>query len=179
MNPWHDIKVEDPTNFTALIEIPRGSGTKFELDKVTGLLRVDRVLYSSVYYPHNYGFIPRSYCDDGDPLDVLVLGRAVVYPLTLMQAAPIGVMRMVDQGKIDDKIIAIHVDDPEFRHYTSIAQLAPHIFDEIKHFFEIYKELEGKEVLVKGFQGREDAVAIVKEALALYAQNEAELRESV
>ena len=168
MNPWHDIEVESAELFPALIEIPASSKTKFELDKKTGLLKVDRVLYGSVHYPHNYGFIPRTYCDDGDPLDVLVLGQAIVYPLSIMRAKPIGFMRMIDQGKLDDKIIAVHADDPEYLHYDDIAELAPHIFREIKNFFEIYKNLEGKKVEVKGFHNQLKAIDVIREALDLY-----------
>lgn len=176
MNPWHDIPVESEELFPALIEIPAGSKTKFELDKPTGLLRVDRVLYGSVHYPWNYGFIPRTYCGDHDPLDVLVLGQAVVYPLSVMRAIPIGVMRMVDQGEADDKIIAVHADDPSYHHYRDIKELAPHILDEITNFFEIYKTLEHKSVQVNGMLGRSDAVNIVDEAIKLYAKFESRLR---
>ena len=146
MNPWHDIEIESEELLPAVIEIPVGSKEKFELDKKTGLIRVDRVLYGSVHYPANYGFIPRTYCDDGDPLDILVLGQARVYPLCIMRAIPIGYMRMKDQGKLDDKIIAVHADDPEFNHYKDVKELPPHISREVKNFFEIYKQLEDKVV---------------------------------
>lgn len=168
MNPWHDIEVETPELCPALIEIPASSKTKFELDKKTGLLKVDRVLYGSVHYPHNYGFIPRTFCDDGDPLDILVLGQAIVYPMSIMRAKPIGFMRMLDQGKLDDKIIAVHADDPEYLHYNDISELAPHIFREIENFFEIYKNLEDKKVDVQGFQNRDAAIQVIVEALDLY-----------
>jgi inorganic pyrophosphatase len=168
VNPWHDIEVESAELFPALIEIPGSSKTKFELDKKTGLLKVDRVLYGSVHYPHNYGFIPRTYCDDGDPLDVLVLGQAIVYPLSIMRAKPIGFMRMIDQGKQDDKVIAVHADDPEYLHYNDISELAPHISREIKNFFEIYKSLEGKKVDVQNFYDKAKAVELIVEALELY-----------
>lgn len=177
MNPWHDLEMGSVDLFSALIEIPASSKTKFELDKKTGLMRVDRVLYGSVHYPHNYGFIPRTYCDDGDALDVLVLGQAVVYPLSIMRAKPIGYMRMIDQGKLDDKIIAVHADDPAYFHYSDISELAPHIFNEIQNFFEIYKELEGKEVSVEGFRNRDEAIQIIKDAMDLYKLHEHELKQ--
>lgn len=176
MNPWHDIEVTDVELFPALIEIPAFSKTKFELDKKTGLLKVDRVLYGSVHYPHNYGFIPRTYCGDRDPLDVLVLGQATVYPLSIMRAKPIGYMRMIDQGELDDKIIAVHADDPTFMHYRDISELAPHVLQEIKNFFEIYKELERKLVSVEGFHPRDQALNVIRDALKLYETNKNELR---
>ena len=119
MNPWHDVEIgeQSPEVFNSIIEIPIGSRMKYELDKVTGLLKVDRVLYSAVHYPANYGFIPRTYCDDHDPLDVLVLGQAEVVPLCIVRAKAIGVMQMIDQNEEDDKIIAVHVDDPEYRDF--------------------------------------------------------------
>ena len=132
-HPWHDLPNNPDTAdawFNVVIEIPRGSKVKYELDKPTGLLRVDRVLYSSVIYPANYGFVPRSYCDDGDPLDVLVLGHEPVVPMCIMQARAIGLMRMEDEGEGDDKIIAVHVNDPSFNEYTDIGQLPQHIFHE-------------------------------------------------
>jgi inorganic pyrophosphatase len=176
MNPWHDIPVESRDWVPALIEIPVGSKTKFELDKKTGLLRVDRVLYSSVHYPHNYGFIPQTYCDDNDPLDILVLGQAVVYPLSIMRAKPIGNLRMIDQGKLDDKVIAVHLDDPEFAPYESIDELPQHLLREIKNFFEIYKGLEGKEVRVEGFQSLAETRKVIEEALAFYQREKNKLR---
>jgi inorganic pyrophosphatase len=177
MNPWHDIEVDNLEIVPALIEIPASSKTKFELDKKTGLLRVDRVLYSSVHYPHNYGFIPQTYCDDGDPLDIFVLGQAVVYPLSIMRAKPIGFMRMLDQGKLDDKIIAVHADDPEYHHYDDISELAPHISREIKNFFEIYKNLEGKTVDVQDFKGKVEALKVIDDALRLYRKEASQLRK--
>ncbi len=176
MNAWHDIAIDGPTLFPALIEIPAGSKTKFELDKATGLLKVDRVLYGSVHYPWNYGFIPRTFCGDGDPLDVLVLGQAEVPPLSIMRAIPIGVMRMVDQGDTDDKIIAVHADDPSYMHFKDISELAPHILNEITNFFETYKTLEKKKVEVNGMFGRTEALRIVEEAIAWYKKDEKKLR---
>ena len=129
MHPWHDVELvgtKVPQFVPAVIEVPKGSKYKYELDKPSGLIRVDRVLYSSVHYPANYGLIPRTYCEDHDPLDILVLGQEPVFPLTIMSARPIGVMKMIDQGEADDKIIAVHADDPEYAHYSSIDELPPH-----------------------------------------------------
>jgi inorganic pyrophosphatase len=169
-NPWHDIPCGEnaPEMVTAIIEIPKGSKNKYELDKDSGLLKVDRVLFSSVHYPANYGFIPRTYCDDRDPLDILVLGQEAVYPLTLMRAKPIGVMQMIDQNEEDDKIIAVHADDPEFADYTDIHQLAKHKMKELQRFFEDYKQLEHKAVRVERFLGKEPALDIVRKAISLY-----------
>jgi inorganic pyrophosphatase len=169
-NPWHDISSGEnaPDLVTAIIEIPKGSKNKYELDKDSGFLKVDRVLFSSVHYPANYGFIPQTYCDDRDPLDILVLGQEAVYPLTLMRAKPIGVMQMIDQDEEDDKIIAVHADDPEFADYTDIRQLAKHKMKELQRFFEDYKLLEQKAVRVERFLGREPALEIVRHAISLY-----------
>lgn len=170
MNPWHNVIVgEDAPNIVnAIIEVPKGSKAKYELDKECGLIRLDRILFSSVHYPANYGFIPRTYCDDQDPLDVLVLGQEPAVPLCLLRAKPIGVMRMLDEGKADDKIIAVHADDPEYSHYRSIEDLPPHRTIEIKRFFSDYKVLENKEVRVGDFFGVQKAIEIVKEAIELY-----------
>ncbi|MNJ96728.1 Inorganic pyrophosphatase [compost metagenome] len=170
MNPWHDVVIgkEVPEILNSIIEIPRFSKTKFEMDKQTGLLKVDRVLYSSVHYPANYGFIPQTYCGDHDPLDILVLGQADVYPLSIMRARPIGYMRMVDQGESDDKIIAVHADDPEMSQIQSINDIAPHTLKEIRNFFEIYKGLENKKVSVEGFFDIQEAYKVISEAQALY-----------
>lgn len=179
MHPWHGIEAKDGEIVPALIEIPAGSKTKFELDKPTGLLKVDRVLYGSVHYPTNYGFIPRSYADDGDPLDILVLGQAIVPPLSIMQARPIGCMRMVDQGRLDDKVIAVHADDPQINHYTSIDQLPPHLTKEIENFFQIYKGLEKKKIETKGFVGLPETRQIIRDAFELYKKHEIELKRGV
>ncbi len=173
MHAWHDVYVDDQlieSEFPVVIEVPMGSKNKYELDKETGLLRLDRVLYSAVYYPANYGFIPRTYCDDGDPLDALVLGQEPVEPLTLVQARAIGVMRMRDEKGIDDKIIAVSVKDPAYSHYSDMAQLPPHQMKQTRRFFEDYKLLENKQVVVEDFMGPADGIRIVREALSMYRQ---------
>ncbi len=172
-NPWHivDSGDEAPEIVTAVIEVPKGSKTKYELDKKSGLIMVDRILYSAVHYPANYGFIPQSYCEDGDPLDILVLGQATVFPLTIMNAKPIGVMKMIDQGEPDDKIIAVHADDPEYCDYNDISELPQHVLKTVQRFFEDYKALEEKEVLIKSMRGRDDAHTSIQEAFALYDNN--------
>jgi inorganic pyrophosphatase len=156
------------TGFPVVIEIPKGSKNKYELDKETGLLRLDRVLYSAVYYPADYGFIPRTYCDDDDPLDALVLGQEPVYPLTIVEARAIGVMRMRDEKGIDDKIVAVSVRDPAFSDYTDKAQLPSHLLREVKRFFEDYKALEHKQVIVEDMLGPTEAVQIINKALEDY-----------
>ena len=157
MNIWHDISPEriQPENFTAVIEIPKGGKNKYEMDKETGLLRLDRVLYTATHYPANYGFIPRTYADDGDPLDVLVLCQESIVPLTLVQCYPIGVIQMVDDESTDEKIIAVPFRDPSLSGYEDISQLPSHTFDEIQHFFSVYKSLEGKETVVREALGRQ------------------------
>ena len=172
MNIWHDMdpKQITPTDFSAVIEIPKGSRCKYELDKYTGLLRLDRVLYTSTHYPANYGFIPRTYADDGDPLDVLVLCAESIQPMTLIRVYPIGVMRMLDDGHEDDKIIAIPFSDPTYNNIRSIDELPAHIFDEIMHFFKVYKQLENKQTDVKTLYDREKAEQIVREAIDGYVE---------
>ena len=173
MHPWHDSYVDDAlvaTAFPVVIEIPKGSKNKYELDKETGLLKLDRVLYSAVHYPADYGFIPRTYCDDGDPLDVLVLGQEPVYPLTVVQARAVGVMRMRDEKGIDDKIVAVSVRDPAYEHYRDKAELPGHVLRQVRRFFEDYKVLEHKQVVVEDLLGPADAVRIIREALDLYRQ---------
>ena len=170
MNIWHDIDPREISaeEFTAVIEIPKGSSCKYELDKNTGLIKLDRVLYTATHYPANYGFIPRTFADDGDPLDVLVLGEVSVSPLTLIRVRPIGVMRMLDSGALDDKIIAVPVANPNYTGVTSIDELPAHIFDEIMHFFSVYKQLENKQTAVKELFTTEDAKEIIREAMASY-----------
>ena len=171
MHPWHETYVDESviaTAFPVVIEIPKGSKNKYELDKETGLLRLDRVLYSAVHYPADYGFIPRTYCDDGDPLDALVLGQEPVYPLTIVEARAIGVMRMRDDKGIDDKILAVSVRDPAFADYTDKAQLPAHLVREVRRFFQDYKVLEHKQVIVDDLLGPTEALGIINEALALY-----------
>ena len=138
------------------------------MDKPSGLVKVDRVLYSAVHYPANYGFIPKTYCDDNDPLDILVLGQLPVTPLCIMRARPIGVMKMIDGGQADDKIIAIHEDDPAYQCYGHINQLPPHLLKMLKRFFEDYKILEKKSVKIKNFQGPEEARKLIEEAHEFY-----------
>lgn len=169
-NPWHslDIGEKAPETVNAMIEIPMGSKVKYELDKKSGLMKVDRILYGAVYYPANYGFIPRTYCEDKDPLDILVLCQEAVQPRTIMEAKIIGSMAMVDGGAEDDKIIAVTTSDPAYSHYTDISQLPTYILEELKKFFEDYKKLERKEVKIEDFMGRVDAVRMVKEAIRLY-----------
>lgn len=179
IHPWHDLPNNPDTAhefFNCVIEIPRGSKVKYELDKPTGLLRVDRILYSSMFYPANYGFLPRSYCDDGDPLDVLVLGQEPVAPNCIMRARAIGLMRMLDEGKGDDKIIAVHVDDPAVNTYRDVSELPPHLTREISSFFENYKVLENKSVEVDPLLGHEAANATIRESLSLYRREEQKLR---
>ena len=171
MHPWHDSYVDDTViadAFPVIIEIPKGSTNKYELDKETGLLRLDRVLYSAVHYPADYGFIPRTYCDDGDPLDALVLGQEPVFPLTIVEARAIGVMRMRDEKGIDDKIVAVSVRDPSFAHYTDKDQLPGHVLRQVRRFFEDYKVLEHKQVVVEDLLGPKDAIRIIRDALDLY-----------
>lgn len=173
VHAWHDIYVDDQQvdgAFPVVIEVPRGSKNKYELDKETGFLRLDRVLYSAVHYPANYGFIPRTYCDDGDPLDVLVLGQEPVYPLAIVNARAIGVMRMRDDKGLDDKILAVNVGDPAVSEYRDRSQLPSHTEREIKRFFQDYKVLEHKTVEIDHFLGTDEALGIIRDALELYRQ---------
>ena len=172
MNIWHDIDPAEitATDFSAVIEIPKGSSCKYEMDKKTGLCRLDRVLYTATHYPANYGFIPRTYADDGDPLDVLVLCADPIYPMTLVRVYPIGAMRMIDGGKLDDKIIAIPFSDPTYRDIKSIDELPPHIFDEIMHFFTVYKQLENKQTAVKELFDYKEAEEIIRMCVRQYEE---------
>ena len=169
-HPWHDVELPDDITdaIPAVIEIPTGAKIKYELDKKSGLLKVDRVLFSAVHYPANYGFVPRTYCDDGDPLDILVYCQEVIAPLAIMRAKVIGVMRMRDDKGEDDKLIAVHADDPEYAGYMDLFQMPPHRMRELKRFFQDYKALEHKQVLVRDPEGRERALETLGAAIELY-----------
>ena len=169
-NIWHDISPKriGPENFISVIEISKGSKKKYELDKETGLIILDRVLYTSTHYPANYGFIPRTYGDDNDPLDVLVLCSESIEPMTLVRCYPIGVISMIDNGRNDEKIIAIPFSDPTYNQYKSIDELPTHTFDEMRHFFSVYKALENKETAVNEVLGPEEAVKIISDAITRY-----------
>ncbi len=172
-NIWHDISPEriTPENFICVIEISKGSKKKYELDKETGYIMLDRILHTSTHYPANYGFIPRTYGDDNDPLDVLLLCSEVLEPLTLVRAYPIGVIKMIDNGRSDEKIIAIPFNDPTYNNYKDINQLPKHIFDEMRHFFEVYKNLEHKTTAVDEVKDKDEAIKIISLALENYNQN--------
>lgn len=171
-HPWHDITPGErlPGEFISVIEIPAQSSVKYELDKQTGLLKMDRILYSAVHYPANYGFIPQTLAEDDDPLDVLVLCKEPVYPLTLVNARAIGLMIMIDAGKKDHKILAVATEDPEFNHYREAAELPSHRLALLRRFFQDYKILEGKEVEVDEFQPAEAAIPIIENALETYSK---------
>ena len=172
-HPWHDISLGGtvPETVQAIVEISRGSKAKYEVDKSSGLLKLDRVLHAAFYYPINYGFIPQSYGGDKDPLDILVITSLPVQPLTLMEAKVIGVMQMIDGGENDDKIIAVADKDPGVNHYNNIEELPRHFFDELRHFFEEYKKLENKTVLVEDFGDKATALKIIEEAIRFYHQS--------
>ena len=169
-NPWHSVSYgeEAPAVLSAIIEIPKGSKAKYELDKESGMLKLDRVLFSSVNYPANYGFIPQTYCDDKDPLDILVICSIDVQPMCLIDAKVIGVMQMIDNNEEDDKIIAVANNDMSVRHINDISELPPHTLLEMRRFFEDYKKLEHKEVIVEQFLGREHAYKIIQDSIDLY-----------
>ena len=171
-NIWHDLDSSriNPEDFMCVIEIPNGSKVKYELDKQSGLLKMDRILYTSTHYPANYGFIPRTYADDLDPLDVLVLYSENIYPLTLVQCYPIGYITMLDNGRNDYKVIAIPFNDPTYNSYHDISELPQHIFDEMVHFFSVYKTLENKETVVDEVRGKEEAVEIIRQAIDNYQE---------
>ena len=172
MNIWHDISASriTPEDFIACIEISKGGKNKYELDKETGMLILDRVLYTATHYPANYGFIPRTYAGDGDPLDVLVLCQESILPLTLVRCYPIGVITMLDQGKLDEKIIAIPFKDPTYNSYHDVSELPSHIFTEMSHFFTVYKNLEQKETMVDEVRGAEDAKKVIQKCLDQYIE---------
>lgn len=170
MHPIHDIMVpQDIAEYVpAVIEIPRGSKLKYEIDKKTGLLMLDRVLYSSVHYPANYGFIPQSHAEDGDPLDILVLMQEPVVPMTIVRARPIGGLKMRDDKGDDDKIVAVAVDDPAFAHYHNIGELPPHVTIELERFFRDYKVLEAKETEIDELYDQKVALEVMSRALQSY-----------
>ena len=169
-NIWHDISPKriSPEDFVAVIEIPKGGKNKYEMDKETGLLRLDRVLYTSTHYPANYGFIPRTYAADNDPLDVLVLCQETIVPMTLVRCYPIGVVKMLDNNEVDEKIIAIPFNDPSMNPYTDISQLPTHTFDEIRHFVRVYKSLEYKDTDVSDVFGPKEAMEIIRDCISSY-----------
>lgn len=171
-NVWHNVNPEriKKEDFLAVIEIRKGGRNKYELDKETGMIILDRVLYTSTHYPANYGFIPRTYADDGDPLDVLVLCQEIIDPLVLVRCYPIGVLKMIDGGKIDEKIIAIPFSDPTYAAYKNLEELPEHMSREISHFFEVYKMLENKETSVNEIMGREEAERIIEESIQSYKE---------
>ena len=173
MNIWHDISPKriKSDDFYAVIEISKGSKSKYELDKETGILKLDRVLYTSTHYPANYGFIPRTFGDDLDPLDVLVLCSEPLEPLTLVRCYPIGMISMIDSGRNDEKIIAIPVNDPTYNGYRDIKELPAHIFEEMRHFFTVYKNLEGKDTAVNEVSGRESAISTIAAAIESYIEH--------
>ncbi len=171
-NIWHDISPAriNPEDFIAVIEIEKGSKNKYELDKETGHIILDRILYTSTHYPANYGLIPRTYADDGDPLDVLVVCSENIRPLSLVRCYPIGVMAMLDSGKMDEKIIAIPFEDPTYNEYRDINELPSHVFSEMRHFFTVYKSLEGKETVVNDVAGAEEAKKVIQNCLDAYIE---------
>lgn len=171
-NIWHDINPKriNPEDFVCVIEISKGSKKKYELDKETGLIILDRILYTSTHYPANYGFIPRTYGDDNDPLDVLVLCSEEIEPMSLVRCYPIGVISMIDSGHNDEKIIAIPFSDPTYNTYKDISELPEHIFNEMRHFFSVYKNLEGKETAVSEVKDKKAALEIISTALDSYVE---------
>lgn len=171
-NIWHDISPKriNADDFICVVEISKGSKKKYELDKETGYLMLDRILYTSTHYPANYGFIPRTYGDDNDPLDVLLLCSEQIEPMTLVRAYPIGVITMIDNGKNDEKIIAIPFNDPNYNMYKDISELPNHVFAEMSHFFSVYKSLENKETAVNEVKGKEDSIKVVSDAIENYIE---------
>ena len=172
LHPWHGAGYGEkaPATVNALVEIPQGSRTKYEIDKTTGLLKVDRIIYSSFHYPVNYGFIPQTLGLDGDPLDILILCSQSIQPLCLVEATIIGNMQMIDSGEEDDKIIAVASKDPSVNHITDIDELPKHFFNELKNYFEQYKVLENKQVQIDNFQNKQEAYKIINDAIALYKE---------
>lgn len=172
-NPWHSVSPGNslPDIVNGIVEISKGTRAKYELDKESGLLRLDRVLYSSVYYPANYGFIPQSYCDDKDPLDILILSQIDIVPLCVVPAKVIGVMRMLDNGEADDKIIAVAAGDPSVKHINDISELPSHFISEMRSFFEDYKKLENKTVLIEDFLDKQTAITIINDSFKMYKEH--------
>ena len=172
MNIWHDIEEDrvKKEDFVGVVEIPKGCNNKYELDKKTGLLKLDRILYTATHYPANYGFIPRTYAGDNDPLDVLILCQEAIYPLTLVECYPIGALRMIDNNEEDEKIIAIAKHDPFLNTYKDISEIPAQVSAEIKHFFEVYKQLEGKQTTVDKIMGREEAEQIIEKSMENYKE---------
>lgn len=172
LHPWHGASYGDkaPAQINGLVEIPQGSRAKYEVDKTTGLLKLDRVIYSSFHYPVNYGFIPQTLGYDGDPLDILIICSQSIQPLCLIETAVIGNMQMIDAGKQDDKIIAVVVNDPSVNHIKSMEELPSHFLAELRNFFEQYKVLENKKVMIDNFQDRATALQIINDAIDLYKQ---------
>lgn len=170
MNIWHDIRADRiaPKDFVACIEIAKSSKNKYEVDKETGMLILDRILYTSTHYPANYGFIPRTYADDGDPLDVLVLCSEQIAPLSLVRCYPIGHITMIDEGQEDIKVIAVPFKEPTWNAYNDVSELPPHILSEIKHFFGVYKQLEGKTMTVLEIYGKEDSYKVIEKSIEEY-----------
>lgn len=173
LHPWHEVSPgrKPPQYVNALIEIPRGSRAKYEIDKASGLIKLDRVIYASMYYPLNYGFIPQTMGEDQDPLDIVVLTQVAVVPLCLIPAKVIGIMQMVDRGEADDKIIAVAEEDPSVSDFSDIGDLPEYLRAELTHFFENYKTLENKKVVIDQFLGRDKACSIVQESLGYYLQS--------
>ena len=169
-NPWHDVAIGEgqPEIVNGIIEIPKNTRAKYELDKDTGMLKLDRVLYAAMYYPANYGFIPKTFCDDNDPLDILILSQIEIVPMCIVEAKVIGVMRMLDGGEMDDKIIAVAANDMSVNHINDIDELPPHSLKELRNFFEDYKKLEHKEVVVEEFQNKATALKIIEQSIIDY-----------
>lgn len=172
MNLWHDVPLGDnvPNTFHTIIEIPRGSANKYEVDKETGLIKLDRVLYGSQFYPFDYGFAPQTYWHDNDPLDVMVMTTYPLLPGLLLEVRPVGVLTMIDGGDSDDKVIAVPSEDPRYNHIQDLKDIGEHRLKEIENFFNSYKVLQGKEVVCKGYRGREEAIKTVEESVRLYKE---------